>query len=394
MSKKARTTDFEPDDFNLNEHTERGGDMLETSLQKTGVVRPIAVDKNGKVITGNATQQAAVNVGIEDAIIVKSDGTKMIVHQRTDLDLDDQGVVGEQTRFAAIMDNRVSEVNLKWDTDRLSKLRVGDEDAGIVPMEGLRQAWTDRELDHMGVASYKPAKETVDINEAEKYQQVWQVQPGDLWQIGRHRLVCADNGDGGHMAQLLDGAKVDALVSDPPYGIGNDGNYTRFVGSIWHNNTWPDIAGDDAPFDPTPWTEYPIVILWGANHYAQKLLPGTWLVWDKRHGGHEKLLSDGEIAWCNQGQGVYIFNHGWGGFFRDSEVGQTLHPTQKPVALFDWCLKWTKDSKIILDPYGGSGPVMAACELQGRTCLMAEIEPKYCSVVLQRMSDLGLEPHK
>jgi DNA modification methylase len=96
-------------------------------------------------------------------------------------------------------------------------------------------------------------------------------------------------------------------------------------------------------------------------------------------------LSDGEIAWLNRGIGVYIFSHGWNGFMRESERGRTLHPTQKPVALFEWCIGFSENSPTVLDPYAGSGPCLAACQNLGRKGRAIEISPDYCAIILERM---------
>lgn len=120
----------------------------------------------------------------------------------------------------------------------------------------------------------------------------------------------------------------DAVVSDPPYGINH--KVERTGGSAKHsrrNNK--RIQGDAKPFDPSPWIKSP-AILWGANHYADKLPPsGGWLVFDKRRGGthNQKFIaSDCELAWCNRLGSVKIFSHLWAGLCRESEVGKHYHP--------------------------------------------------------------------
>ena len=418
MSKKARTTDFEPDDFNLNEHTERGGDMLETSLQKTGVVRPIAVDKNGKVITGNATQQAAVNIGIEDAIIVKSDGTKLIVHQRTDLDLDDQGVVGEQTRLASILDNRVAEVNLKWNTERLSKLRIGDEDSGIVPMEGLRQVWTNKELDAMGVESVEPPEDQgAQVDKAAELQEQWQVERGDLWMIGGHRLLCGDSTDADDVARVMAGERAQFVLTDPPYGVrfGKQQQGAYYNGKKGHRRK--AMAGDEVAIDAIGIIESAInnidgdcLFIWHSPLYSGDMKTILerfgWtafciIAWVKNIPSfaaiNARYKPRYELATVAKRDTIpwYGPNNETTAWEIDKPSVNEYHPTQKPVELFARAISnHTQAGHIVLDPFGGSGTTMVACEQLKRTCRMIEIEPKYCAVVLQRMSDLGLEPHK
>jgi hypothetical protein len=110
---EAKLTDFVPDDKNANLGTERGRYMLETSLERVGAGRGIVVDKNGKVIAGNKTQEVALAQGIEDAIVVETDGQQLVITKRTDLDLDDPDP-NSLARQYAYLDNRSSEVGLEW----------------------------------------------------------------------------------------------------------------------------------------------------------------------------------------------------------------------------------------------------------------------------------------
>ena len=247
--------------------------------------------------------------------------------------------------------------------------------------------------------SLTPSKETSPgdkIDKADECQEKWGVQPGDLWIIGRHRLYCGNCENPTHRGWLFGGAEVKALITDPPYGIAHDTDYRRFTGGAFESHDFQaPIEGDDKPFDPAHLLGYETVVLWGANNYLDKIHPGTFLVWDKRHMGQDKLMSDGEIAWLNRGHGTYIFNHTWSGFMRDSERGRTLHPTQKPVALCEWCLTFVPAGvDTIYDPYAGSGSMVAACEGNDKRCLAMEIEPKFCAVILERMEEMGLTPQK
>src|SRR6266542_2218385 len=110
-------TDLTPDDRNANAGTERGRAMVEESLRRFGAARAIVADRNLKIIAGNTAHEAAIDIGLTDALIVKTDGTKLVVVQRTDLDLDSPA-----GRALAIADNRSSEVGLSWDPGVLAEL--------------------------------------------------------------------------------------------------------------------------------------------------------------------------------------------------------------------------------------------------------------------------------
>jgi site-specific DNA-methyltransferase (adenine-specific) len=193
------------------------------------------------------------------------------------------------------------------------------------------------------------------------------------------------------MARIPEGG-VDAIVTDPPYGIRyspGDG------GSPWTNGvkTFAGddlIVGDDRPFDPSPLLAFGVpTILWGANHYADRLPPRpSWLVWDKRDGSTSNDFADCEMAWCSEKMPARLFSHRWQGAFRDSERGKPrLHPTQKPLALMMWCLSFLPKDITVLDPFAGSGTTGVACMKTGRRAILMEVDPRYIPVIHRRLRD-------
>lgn len=191
----------------------------------------------------------------------------------------------------------------------------------------------------------------------------------------------------------IDPAGVDLLLTDPPYGMAHDTDYTRFTGGVANNATHRAVAGDDAPFDPTRLTLYRHAIIFGANHFSDCLPAGSWIVWDKRSpGGSKNVMSDAEVAWSSKGRGVYVFSHSWDGFNRASERGTAYHPTQKPVALMRWIVeRWTNPGDLVLDPYMGSGPIAQACHELGRRYIGIEIVEDYCAIAVSRLSQQTLD---
>jgi len=115
--------DLTPDDRNANKGTQRGTGELERSLRRHGAGRSILVDKKGRIIAGNKTAESAASIGLDDVIVVKTDGNQLVAVQRTDLDLDDP-----KARALAIADNRIAELNLDWDTEVLGELADGGVD--------------------------------------------------------------------------------------------------------------------------------------------------------------------------------------------------------------------------------------------------------------------------
>lgn len=185
--------------------------------------------------------------------------------------------------------------------------------------------------------------------------------------------------------------RVDAVVTDPPYGIG----YQPQNWKQWNGNKqeWNPIVGDGKKFDPSPWLQFPHAVLWGANYYSDVLPLGTWLVWDKRcHERGDKMFGASiEMAWCNIPQReakIKRLLHG-GVVNADSEIGNNekrLHPTQKPIGIMSWCIEQLPpESKIILDPYMGSGTTGIACVKLDRAFVGVEIDPDYFDTAWRRI---------
>ena len=126
-TRKARISDLTPDHANANKGTERGRYALEASLRKYGAGRSILLDKNGRIVAGNKTAEVAADVGIDDVIIVETDGTKIVAVKRTDLDID-----SPEGRGLAYADNRAGELSLEWDAEQvLADLNAGVDLSGL-----------------------------------------------------------------------------------------------------------------------------------------------------------------------------------------------------------------------------------------------------------------------
>ena len=195
---------------------------------------------------------------------------------------------------------------------------------------------------------------------------------------------------------------VDAVIADPQYGISLQTNYkSRKRGALAECNDFPPIVGDDSPFDPSHLLRFPIVVLFGANYYADKLPPsGGWVVWDKLRGLTSDREwgfndnSDCELIWTNQGNAARIIAHRWMGCMKDSEHGQRrVHPTQKPVALMAALIKhYTSEGDTVLDPYMGSGTTGVACVQTGRNFIGVEISEEYYRIAERRIAEAQMQP--
>lgn len=174
------------------------------------------------------------------------------------------------------------------------------------------------------------------------------------------------------------------VLADPPYGMSyKHGKGATKNGRHHNRGHLPPVAGDDEPFDPSHLLKIKAPsILWGANHYADKLPASpAWYIWDKRDGIDSNDNSDCELAWVNFGGSIRVFRHVWNGVIRASENGERhLHSTQKPVALMRWCLLRAKlaPGALVYDPYMGSGPIAKACKQLGYRYIGCELAEQYC----------------
>jgi site-specific DNA-methyltransferase (adenine-specific)/modification methylase len=210
--------------------------------------------------------------------------------------------------------------------------------------------------------------------------------------IGDARLILGDCRE--VLPTLTD---VDAIVSDPPYGIGHKA-HSNTVRNGWRGKkAYADatIHGDDADFDPDHLLGFRFVILWGANHFAKSLPRGRWLAWNKL-GGLEPWdsFSDVEFAWQNERGADRIFSLLWKGLAQGEKTGggERFHPTMKPVRLMAWCLGHVPSARIICDPYMGSGTTGVACAQLGRQFIGIEREPTYFDIACRRIEDAYKQP--
>jgi len=187
----------------------------------------------------------------------------------------------------------------------------------------------------------------------------------------------------------IDPADVGLLLTDPPYGINLDTDYSGRMHKSDKGQTWARrVDNDELPFDPSLMMAYGRVALFGANYYTDVLPVGAWLVWRKR--GVSPVLSDCEMAWHNCG-GKRV------SYFESAHVNTTaregkLHPTQKPSSLMRWIVdRYTEPGDLVLDPYMGSGPVAQACHELGRRYVGIELVEEYCAVAVKRLSQQTLD---
>lgn len=196
--------------------------------------------------------------------------------------------------------------------------------------------------------------------------------------IGPHRLFLSDNRD---VLPII--SSVDACVTDPPYGIGI-GRMQRgkWASAALGASQWDDVAPDLSILPNVP------AIVWGGNYF--NLPPSrAFLVWDKGAGFRGRDFAECEMAWCSFDANARVFSYD--PLARGDYRGK-VHPTQKPVALMEWCLGFLPDAKTILDPFAGSGTTGVACQKLGRTFIGIEKDPDYFAIMCKRIDEAMRQP--
>lgn len=397
----VKLKDLIPDERNANKGSERGQQLLENSLRKCGAGRSILIDKNGRIIAGNKTAENAGSIGLDDVIVVQSDGTKLVAVQRTDLDL----TKDKAAKDLAIFDNRSSEVSLSWDVDVLKEL-----DAEI----DLKEFWTEAELDIL-LGSVVPSELLGDEDSVPEVPDEPITKPGDLYTLGRHRVICGDSTVSTDIDKLLAGVSPHLMVTDPPYGVEYDPNWRneaeRPDGSKYGASAVGKVSNDDKADWREAWDLFPgdVAYVWHAGIFAGTVADSlqaagfqirAQIVWAKPRFA----ISRGHYHWQHEPCWYAVRKGGTGHWSGDRSQttlwemahnkSETGHGTQKPVeAMRRPIQNNSSPGQAVYDPFLGSGTTLIACETEGRICYGMELDPKYVDVILNRWSELtGKDP--
>jgi len=186
--------------------------------------------------------------------------------------------------------------------------------------------------------------------------------------------------------------KFDLLMTDPPYGIGEDGK--RSAAKVTNSPRWKarrpkdyygEVAWDNAPVCNSTLELVRALcekqVIWGGNHYSLPTQRG-WLVWDKETDG--KVGSDCELAWTNVLGSTKRIRHLWDGF-RKKHNEKRSHPTQKPLEVILWAILQAGESKTVFDPFAGSGTTGIAAKQLGKKATLIEREEQYCEMAAERL---------
>lgn len=359
---------------NAKKHPDVQLKLIAKSLRAYGWRQPIVVDKNDIIIVGHGRWLAYEKYpeGIKEPWIVKADD-----------------LTPEQVRGYRLMDNKTNESD--WDMELLKE-----------ELKGLDKIGYDLDLTGFDKDVIIELDERDD--EVPDVQKEPQSKLGDLYILGKHRVLCGDATKRDDVEKLMDGKKADMVFTDPPYGINLDTDWTdaksklKFYtekGVSQHGNKYNKVEGDEIDFEPQFLLNYfnycKEIFIWGGDYFLNKLPKGgSLIVWDKRTDeGMDKMFGSGfEICWSKFRHKRELVRCKWAGIFgmeQEPIKGGRVHPTQKPVMLgTKFLTQYSKDGSLIADLFLGSGSTLIAAEKTGRICYGMEISELYCDVIVSR----------
>jgi hypothetical protein len=347
------------------------------SISRFGFASPIIARTDGEIIAGHTRAKAAKSLGL-DRVPVRY------------MDLDPT-----EAHLLALADNRVAEI-ADWSDGLGDVLRALDEDG--VELTGL--GWGEDELAELLAPA--PIEPDGSEDEVPDLQEDVHSKPGEVYELGPHRLMCGDCTDPA-VWDAAGVADVGAVISDPPYGMDLDTEYAKIgagtpKGSVVLGNDYRPVIGDDRPFDAEPLIamlgHVPEQFWWGADYYRRTIPDGgSWVVWDKRVPGLEAAIGNAfELCWSRQKHKRPVLRYLWSGFTAKERGEARVHPTQKPVAMIEeMIVAWVKPAAVVLDPFGGSGTTLIACAMTNRVARLIELDPRYCDVIRRRWTRWAVE---
>lgn len=354
---------------NAKKHDAKQVANVAESIRQYGFVQPIVVDGDGVIVIGHCRYAAARKLGMATVPVVRVDE-----------------LTPEQVDALRIVDNKTNES--PWDLELLMEdlprldLDAFDFDFALPEIKD--------EADEAAADNIPPVVEDEPPEVDETAEPITKL--GDIWQLGRHRLLCADSTDKEAVELLMDGKKADMVFTDPPYNIGYQGVSDKRT--IKNDKMTDEDFVDFLEKALMPCDTMYVCCSWQYSHLFRQALENigqkikAMIVWDKVNPAQhlDKYFKQHEIIWyCGAFGGEKTLR---GDVWQCKRQKNTVYPTMKPIELIGMALQDQPKKKIVYDGFGGSGSTLIACEQLNRTCYMMELEPKYCDVIIKRWETL------
>lgn len=369
---------------NSRTHSEAQVAQIAGSIKEFGFNNPVLIDEDNGIIAGHGRVMAAQKLGLQAVPCIR------LAH-----------LSDTQRKAYVIADNRLA-LNAGWD-DQMLTLELQELDG-----EDFDLSLLGFEADELN-ALLNPIKETEGLTDEDAVPDVPEepkTKPGDIYQLGRHRLMCGDSTSIDAVEKLMDGQLADILITDPPYNVAYEGK-TKEALTIKNDEMSDDqfrqFLRDAFVAADTVMKSGAVFYIWHADsegyNFRGACKDTNWkvrqcLIWNKDtmvmgrqdyHWKHEPCLygwKDGAgHLWATDRKQVTIIEC-------KRPKRNDVHPTMKPVELIEYqLLNNTKGQDIVLDLFGGSGSTMIAAEKNGRTACLMELDPKYCDVIVKRWED-------
>ena len=368
---------------NSRTHSDAQVAQIAASIKEFGFTNPVLIDAGGGIIAGHGRVLAARKLGLSEVPCIR-------LEHLTDA----------QKRAYVIADNRLA-LNSGWDMEML-KVEFAD----------LQELGFDLELTGFDLDEIKELLAPVgtegltDPDDAPPLPENPRTRPGDIWVMGKHRLLCGDSTSVSDLEKLTEGQLVDMWLTDPPYNVAYEGktkDALKIKNDEMGNDQFRQFLRDAYTAADMVMKPGAVFYIWHADsegyNFRGAAQDAGWkvrqcLIWKKSsmvmgrqdyHWKHEPCLygwkEGASHLWAADRKQTTILE-----FEKPSRNGE--HPTMKPVALFEYqLLNNTKGGDQVLDSFGGSGTTLIAAEKNGRVARIMELDPKYCDVIVRRWQD-------
>ena len=358
---------------NSRTHSDAQVAQIAASIKEFGFTNPVLIDETGSIIAGHGRVMAARKLAITDVPCVR------LTH-----------LTEAQKRAYIITDNKLA-LNGGWDDEMLA-----------VELSDLKDMGFDLDLTGFStdeIEALLAPTGTEGLTDEDAVPEV-PVEPvtklGDVWLLGKHRLMCGDSTSIDAVEKLMDGQKADMVFTDPPYGIDvvNDNGKVGGGTAKYPTAKFSKIIGDNTTntakefYNTCVALGFDKFIIWGGNYFTDFLKPNRcWIVWFKNHVA-ERTFANCELAWTNINHNAKTYSSTWDGYTKEGENGSKIHPSQKPIKLCTDVLQdFTEKENIVFDGFLGSGSTLIVCEKLKRHCFGIELDPKYCDVIVHRWQE-------